>query len=111
MKCPECQFENPDGIKFCGECGNKLEKLCPSCHSPNPPQFKFCGECGGLLSVKKTAEKQVSYLDSERKMVLLGMQLILRQDWKGLPTLVRSWSGMKLIDKLKAISFLSVWSL
>ena len=27
MQCPKCQFENPDGIKFCGECGAKLERI------------------------------------------------------------------------------------
>jgi len=21
MKCPNCEFENPEGMKFCGECG------------------------------------------------------------------------------------------
>ena len=47
MKCPKCQFDNPDGIKFCGECGAKLERLCPDCGHSNPPVgFKFCGECG-----------------------------------------------------------------
>ncbi len=46
MKCPKCQFENPDGIKFCGDCGTKLELQCPHCNYSNPPQFKFCGECG-----------------------------------------------------------------
>ncbi len=49
MQCPKCQFENPEGIKFCGECGAKLERLCPSCNSPSPPNFKFCGECGQSL--------------------------------------------------------------
>jgi class 3 adenylate cyclase/tetratricopeptide (TPR) repeat protein len=24
MKCPKCQHENPDGQKFCGECGHKI---------------------------------------------------------------------------------------
>jgi hypothetical protein len=24
MQCPKCQFENPAGIKYCGECGHKL---------------------------------------------------------------------------------------
>ena len=22
MKCPKCQFENPEGKKFCGDCPN-----------------------------------------------------------------------------------------
>jgi len=46
MKCPKCQFENPDGMKFCGGCGTALEAVCPRCHFRNPPQFRFCGECG-----------------------------------------------------------------
>jgi class 3 adenylate cyclase len=46
MKCVKCQFENPDGMKFCGECGAKMEKICPQCNFSNPPGFKFCGECG-----------------------------------------------------------------
>jgi class 3 adenylate cyclase/tetratricopeptide (TPR) repeat protein len=25
MKCPKCQFENPEGAKFCNECAQKLE--------------------------------------------------------------------------------------
>ena len=24
MKCPKCQFENPEGMRFCGKCGHKL---------------------------------------------------------------------------------------
>ena len=51
MKCPKCQTENPEGIKFCGECGAKLEKVCPKCNFSNPPQFKFCGECGHPLTL------------------------------------------------------------
>ena len=46
MKCPSCQFENPDGMLFCVECGNKLEVICPKCGFENSPNFKFCGKCG-----------------------------------------------------------------
>ncbi len=46
MKCPECETELPDGFKFCGQCGTKLEMVCPNCQAPNPPQFKFFLECG-----------------------------------------------------------------
>ncbi len=51
MKCPSCQFENPEGMKFCGECGAKFEMICPKCNFSNPSQFKFCGECGQDLAV------------------------------------------------------------
>ena len=46
MKCPKCQVDNADGIKFCGQCGAKLERICPQCTFPNPSDFKFCGQCG-----------------------------------------------------------------
>jgi class 3 adenylate cyclase/tetratricopeptide (TPR) repeat protein len=51
MRCPKCQSENPDGMKFCGQCGAKMEKICPQCNFSNPPGFKFCGECGYDLRV------------------------------------------------------------
>jgi class 3 adenylate cyclase/tetratricopeptide (TPR) repeat protein len=50
MKCRKCEFENPPGMKFCGECGTKLEAVCPNCEASNPPEFKFCGECGHNLA-------------------------------------------------------------
>ena len=55
MKCSACQFENPEGMKFCGECGSRLERTCPGCSFSNPPNFKFCGECGFDLSKPKEA--------------------------------------------------------
>ena len=50
MKCSKCGFENPEGKKFCGRCGTKIESICPSCQSPNPPDFQFCGDCGHDLT-------------------------------------------------------------
>jgi len=50
MKCPKCQFENPDDMIFCGECAAKVETVCPQCSSSNPPQFKFCGKCAYPLA-------------------------------------------------------------
>jgi class 3 adenylate cyclase/tetratricopeptide (TPR) repeat protein len=44
MKCPECQFENPEGFQFCGNCGYKLKEL-------------------------PLAEKKAPAIDSERKHV------------------------------------------
>ncbi|MGD8765953.1 MAG: adenylate/guanylate cyclase domain-containing protein, partial [Desulfobacteraceae bacterium] len=49
MQCPKCQFENPQGAKFCAECGNKLEVICPQCKTSNAASFKFCSECGNQL--------------------------------------------------------------
>ena len=38
MQCPNCQFENVEGMNFCGKCGSKLEQLCPQCKFSNPPE-------------------------------------------------------------------------
>ncbi|MBW1769209.1 MAG: AAA family ATPase [Deltaproteobacteria bacterium] len=46
MKCPKCQTENRDDVKFCEECGTRMEIECPSCGAKIPLGKKFCGECG-----------------------------------------------------------------
>jgi len=55
MKCPKCEFENPETMQFCGKCGAKLENICPQCHSSNPSDFRFCGKCGHDLTQPKEA--------------------------------------------------------
>jgi len=50
MRCPECQFDNREGVKFCEECGAKLELKCPNCKAEIPLGRKFCGECGLKLT-------------------------------------------------------------
>lgn len=49
MKCPKCNFVNPEGMLFCGKCGTKVEQICSKCNSSNPPDFSFCGKCGQAL--------------------------------------------------------------
>src|SRR5215510_6424366 len=49
MRCAACGTENPEGAKFCSECGDSLKSRCPSCGVENPPQAKFCAECGAAL--------------------------------------------------------------
>src|SRR3990172_2488672 len=101
MKCPRCQHENPSGVKFCGECGARLESACSACGAANPPGNKFCGQCGGLLvqtlpsakfaspqsyTPKHLAEKILtskSALEGERKQVT-----VLFADLKGLMELL-----------------------
>ncbi len=97
MKCPRCQFENRKEIRFCEECGAKLEQACPSCGAAVPPDRKFCGACGQALTVaphpapkfgspqsytpKHLAEKILtskSALEGERKQVT-----VLFADLKG----------------------------
>jgi class 3 adenylate cyclase/predicted ATPase len=96
MNCPRCQHENIAGVKFCGECGARLDSICSACNAPNPPANKFCGQCGASIvpaiaspkfaspetyTPKHLAEKILtskSALEGERKQVT-----VLFADMKG----------------------------
>jgi len=56
MRCPSCGFENPEGMKFCEECGTKRVQICPSCRREVRPTAKFCGECGTPLTRQSSAQ-------------------------------------------------------
>ena len=56
MTCPECNFENPEAMKFCGNCATELVATCPSCGFESPPGFKFCGSCGADLQAGRGEE-------------------------------------------------------
>src|SRR5712692_8313531 len=60
MQCPSCAFENPEGMKFCNECGAPLKSRCPQCGFENPPHAKFCGECGTALTGMQKAKQPSS---------------------------------------------------
>lgn len=76
--CSSCGFMNQQGVKFCSECGEKIEvakmecyscktlvnenikfcpncgismakKICTNCNTENLPNVKFCSECGNKL--------------------------------------------------------------
>src|SRR5437867_3186001 len=57
MRCASCGFENPEGMKFCGECATPLKRRCPKCGVENPPGFKFCGECATPLTERPAIAK------------------------------------------------------
>ena len=47
--CAQCRFENPPGMRFCGQCGGPLAPRCPQCGAEVPAGFRFCGQCGASL--------------------------------------------------------------
>ena len=78
MRCSKCGFENPGGMKFCGQCTAPLALVCPKCRFENPPGFKFCGQCTApLLASEENAAPLVrmggaadaEVVDGQRKTV------------------------------------------
>ncbi len=69
MNCPKCRFDNPEGLKFCGKCGEQLGISCPKCNSDNLVHFKFCGKCGSQIHINHKVEKENKTSQSERKYV------------------------------------------
>ena len=62
MKCPECQSENRETVKFCEDCGAKMEMDCPNCSAKIPLGKKFCGQCGNNLStLSEATPKELSF--------------------------------------------------
>ena len=51
VKCPGCGCRVADGMKFCPECGTRIEygARCPECGGAVTPDSKFCPECGTRL--------------------------------------------------------------
>src|SRR5215471_3420024 len=55
MLCAKCKTENPEGLKFCNECGAPFKTPCASCGFENAPAAKFCGQCGAALGAPTAA--------------------------------------------------------
>ena len=50
MICPGCDFENPEGARFCNQCGGTLETLGSGRGETNAPGSRFCNQCGAALA-------------------------------------------------------------
>jgi class 3 adenylate cyclase/predicted ATPase len=83
MICAKCKAKNPEGLKFCNECGAAFKTSCASCGFENAPAAKFCGNCGGALkgvtggpikqldssAIRMTEALDARALEGERKTV------------------------------------------
>lgn len=75
MLCPNCEFDNPFGTRFCINCGISQKfsgETCPHCQSINPPVSKYCGHCGHVLEATADATDEIaSDLTEERKLATI----------------------------------------
>ena len=61
MICPSCGTPSRPGIKFCEECGARLELSCPACGARVPPDKKFCGACGTRLTTVVAPDSSLAF--------------------------------------------------
>lgn len=69
MQCPQCGFDNPTGMNFCGKCANPLAPRCPQCGFENPPGFAFCGKCATSLTGKAKVKRARKVISSQSSVV------------------------------------------
>ena len=50
MRCSSCNADNPEGLKFCEQCGTPFKQRCAKCGFENSPAARFCGECAAPLA-------------------------------------------------------------
>ncbi|MDI6856202.1 MAG: SPFH domain-containing protein [Candidatus Thermoplasmatota archaeon] len=49
MSCPKCNTDIKVGSKFCPSCGEKLVNNCPKCNAELQAGAKFCPNCGSKI--------------------------------------------------------------
>lgn len=61
VPCPSCGKQNAAGVKFCSDCGGKMEVAkvpCVKCGAELREGAKFCSECGSTQEKAKCANCQ-----------------------------------------------------
>ena len=54
LKCQVCFSKVSNDMKFCTNCGSKLEKRCSVCNCLLDENWRYCKDCGIKINTKKT---------------------------------------------------------
>jgi tetratricopeptide (TPR) repeat protein len=103
MNCKSCGAELKENIKFCPQCGIKVEPdICPKCNAPIKAGVKFCPQCGtkvnaqgnDLSPTEKAGQRNPPSTPVQHKKVEVSPDDITRSE----ELIIK---GSKLIDKEK----------
>lgn len=116
MTCPKCGKEIPEGKKFCGNCGTKIDTstttdsnilICASCGAPLTPGKKFCGKCGAPVtnaSNNASSQAEVALHAGFAHWNILPGQLAAKFDETDLEG-YKDIKGLVIQDGIKALFF------
>jgi adenylate cyclase len=76
MRCPACDFDNPDETRFCGSCGAALGATCAACGAENPAGFRFCGSCGAALQDAALVAEPATRSGDRRRVTVVFADLV-----------------------------------
>jgi class 3 adenylate cyclase/tetratricopeptide (TPR) repeat protein len=57
MKCSNCQSENPQGARFCTNCGTQFPQKCSNCATTLKEAARFCHNCGHPVSADTSSSQ------------------------------------------------------
>ncbi|MFZ5878693.1 MAG: zinc ribbon domain-containing protein [Chloroflexota bacterium] len=95
MRCPACNFENREGVRYCENCGRQFVSewedaakfqshqstigviQCPSCKARNRGDVRFCENCGEVLSPFPTHNAQIPANPKSRLPGFRGTGLVI----------------------------------
>jgi serine/threonine protein kinase len=80
VKCPRCETDNPQGRRFCRDCGAPLVVTCPSCSSEEPAGSRHCGQCGSNIALSQNVKETEGRASKARSRGDLGLALRLYEE-------------------------------
>ena len=106
MRCPACQAETRPGVKFCEQCGARLETVCATCGARLAAGARFCGECGAAVTDPAAAATDArrfasphAYTPAHLAERILGARAALTGERKQVTVLFADVSGFTSLSE------------
>lgn len=100
MKCPRCDSEVKNGMKYCSSCGFEVPKvtICNQCGFEIPKGMSFCPKCGIAIGENPIITQKK---DSQSHFILEGK--LLRHSLNDMVSRIRSFGSRTMLSICVAI--------